>query len=201
MQKALKGLVLAGGKSTRMGTDKAKICWHGKEQQYYLADLLALYCEEVFISCRKDQQQAIDQNYQTLPDLYDDSGPLEAILTAFENEPNCGWMVIACDLPLLNTKTLDELIKQRDNNKIATVFKSLVDDLPEPLIGIWEQASFDLLKNNHQKQHRSLRNLLIINAAKMIKAPDADALINANTPEDAAYINKIIGAGSTSFIR
>ncbi|RYE29245.1 MAG: molybdenum cofactor guanylyltransferase [Sphingobacteriaceae bacterium] len=199
MQNVLKGLVLAGGKSTRMGTDKAKICWHGKEQQYYLADLLALYCGEVFISCRSDQQQHIDKNYKVLVDNYADSGPLEAILTAFENKPNCGWIVIACDLPLLNKKTLDELVKQRDANKIATVFKSPVDDLPEPLIGIWEQASFELLKNNHQKQHRSLRKLLITNAAKIIKAPDAGALINANTPEDAAYINKIIGAGIASF--
>ncbi len=201
MQKALKGLVLAGGKSTRMGTDKARICWHGKEQQYYLADLLALYCEEVFLSCQADQQQDIDINYKVLVDNYANSGPLEAILTAFENHPNSSWMVVACDLPLLNIKTLNELVKQRDVSKIATVFVSPVDNLPEPLIGIWEQAGFEMLKNKHQTQHLSLRKILITNAAKMIKAPDASALINANTPEDAANINKIIGAGKASFTR
>ncbi|MEP6951744.1 MAG: NTP transferase domain-containing protein, partial [Ginsengibacter sp.] len=48
----LNGLVLAGGKSERMGYDKGMIVWHGREQQYYLADLLKNLCEEVYISCR-----------------------------------------------------------------------------------------------------------------------------------------------------
>ena len=58
----LKGLVLAGGRSTRMGVSKARINWYGKEQQYYLADLLNSCCEEVFISCCKEQVAAIDPN-------------------------------------------------------------------------------------------------------------------------------------------
>ena len=60
MQKAkpvLNGLVLAGGKSIRMGFDKANIKWHAKEQQYYIADLLKEVCENVFISCRPGQEQ------------------------------------------------------------------------------------------------------------------------------------------------
>jgi len=46
----LNGLVLAGGKSLRLGTDKGKINWHGNEQRYYIAELLQKFCDEVFIS-------------------------------------------------------------------------------------------------------------------------------------------------------
>jgi molybdopterin-guanine dinucleotide biosynthesis protein A len=38
----INGLVLAGGKSSRLGRDKSAVDWHGAEQQYYLADLLLL---------------------------------------------------------------------------------------------------------------------------------------------------------------
>jgi molybdopterin-guanine dinucleotide biosynthesis protein A len=46
-QPLLNGLVLAGGKSRRMGTDKGVMQWHGKEQRYYMADLLQNLCVEV----------------------------------------------------------------------------------------------------------------------------------------------------------
>ena len=60
----LNGLVLAGGKSVRMGFDKTLIEWHGKEQRDFMADTLKGICNDVFISCRADQQQEIT-NYKT----------------------------------------------------------------------------------------------------------------------------------------
>lgn len=199
MQTTLKGLVLAGGKSSRMGVSKAGISWHGKEQQYYLADLLRFYCEEVFISCRKDQAEHIHSQYKTIPDLYENAGPFEAILTAFETYPNCAWMIMACDVPLLDEQTLQYLIRQRDETKIAVVFESPWDGLPEPLTAIWEAASYGLLKYYHQKEQISLRRLLIKHEAKIIKAPNAGALINANTPEDAKRIREILDKKNASF--
>ena len=70
----LNGLVLAGGKSVRMGYDKSSIQWHGKEQRYYMADLLKQICKDVFISCRKKQKDEIDINikhWQTLLPAWD----------------------------------------------------------------------------------------------------------------------------------
>ncbi len=71
---ALYGLILAGGKSVRMGSDKSVINWHGKEQRYYMADILAGFCKEVFISCRAEQQGSIVQEYKTLVDNYEGAG-------------------------------------------------------------------------------------------------------------------------------
>ncbi len=192
MDKSLKGLVLAGGRSTRMGVDKATIKWHGKEQQYHLANLLANYCEEVFISCREDQADHIAKNYKTLPDQYLESGPYEAILTAFQKYTDFAWMVIACDVPLIDQQTLQFLNDERDIKKIATTFESQWDGLPEPLTAIWEAESYALLKAYHQKEQTSLRKILIEHGAKIIKAPEAGALINANTPDDAKRIYKIL---------
>lgn len=201
MDKNLKGLVLAGGKSIRMGSDKAKIVWHTKEQQYHLADLLELYCDEVFISCTKKQQSDINEDYNSLPDLYESCGPMGAVLAAFEKYPDKSWLILACDLPLLDEKTLDFLVKNRENSKIATAFESPSDHSLEPLIAIWEPESYNLIKTSYQKKQFSLRKVLLENQIKKIKAPDIDALINANTPEESACIVKLIALKSTSFIR
>ncbi|RYE31058.1 MAG: molybdenum cofactor guanylyltransferase [Sphingobacteriaceae bacterium] len=184
-----------------MGKNKAEMNWHGKEQQYHLADLLGFYCDEVFISCGKNQEHNINIAYKTIPDLQENASPMEAILNAFEKYPDKSWLVVACDLPLLDKQTLDYLAVQRDETKIATTFVSPEDTLPEPLIAIWELVSYSLLKLSYQENHLSLRKVLIAKDTQIIKAPNADALINANTPEDAGKIEKLIGLKNTSFIR
>ena len=56
----LNGLVLAGGKSQRMGEDKGQINYHGKPQREYLYDLLNGFTESTYMSCRPDQVSEFD---------------------------------------------------------------------------------------------------------------------------------------------
>src|SRR3954469_8700324 len=115
----LNSLVLAGGKSVRMGYDKSSIAWHGKEQRYYMADLLKQFCHNVFISCRAEQQNEIESNYKTLPDTFIDLGPYGAILSAFREKPGTAWLVVASDLPLLDPNALQLLIEHRNSSAVA----------------------------------------------------------------------------------
>ena len=191
----LNGFVLAGGKSVRMGYDKSTIQWHGKEQRYYMADLLQSVCADVYISCRNEQQDEIDPAYKTLADTYTGLGPYGAILSALKAQPDKAWLVIACDLPLLDLATLKYLIQNRDVGMLATTFESPFDGLPEPLITIWEPASFPVLLSRLSEGISCPRKTLIRNKelVKILKASNPDALINANTPEDAQKVKEIIG--------
>lgn len=191
----LYGLVLAGGKSLRMGHDKGSISWHGREQKYYMADMLRDICEEVFISCRDGQQNEIKPGYNALTDSYGGAGPIIGILSAFKAYPNAAWLVTACDLPLLDTPTLQYLLQHRNTAKIATTFASPFDSLPEPLITIWEPASYSILQSYYADNFKCPRKLLIRNEEQVhiLLPPNPDALINANTPEDAERVKAIIG--------
>ncbi len=188
------GLVLAGGKSLRMGQDKSLMHWHGKEQRYYMADLLKKVCTDVYISCREEQKDEIDKDYKTLPDNYNGAGPLIGILSAFKAYPHVAWLVTACDLPLLDLSTLQHLIHNRDVEAIATTFKSPHDGLPEPLITIWEPAGFEKLQSHIADGYTCPRKALMRNESnvKMLTAPNPDTLINANTPEDAQRVKVIL---------
>jgi molybdopterin-guanine dinucleotide biosynthesis protein A len=193
-QAPLYGLVLAGGRSKRMGFDKGAIKWHGKEQRYYMADLLSGICGEVFISCRPEQQNNIDSKYKTLPDTYSGLGPYGAILSAFKENPDVAWLVIACDLPLMDEATLQYLVQHRDTSLIATTFKSPFDGLPEPLITIWEPASLPILLSFLSEGLSCPRKTLIKSGDKVniLIPPDEDALMNANTPEDAGKVKQLL---------
>ncbi len=188
----LNGLVLAGGKSERFGYDKGKISWHGNEQRYHIADMLGSQCKEVFISCRAEQQHEIDAAYKTLPDTFTGLGPYGAILSALREQPTKAWLVVACDLPLIDAVSLEYLIQNRDVSKIATTYESPHDSLPEPLITIWEPKSYPVLLSSLSQSNSCPRKALINNDIRMIKALDANTLINVNTIEDSEQVKNIL---------
>lgn len=188
----INGLVLAGGKSSRMGTAKEKIQWHGKEQQYEMADLLARFCDEVFISCRPDQLENIDADYSVLPDVFTEMGPVGGILSAFHYRKDAAWLVVACDLPLLDEKALELLVRSRNPEKMATVYESPLDGGPEPLAALWEPQSFPLLVDFLETGSRSPRKWMLNSDVYLVKAEDPQVLRNVNTPEELAEVRRMM---------
>lgn len=188
----LNGLVLAGGKSQRMGSPKDKMNWHGKEQRYYAADLLASFCDQVFISCRQDQLENFYPNYNALADTFLNMGPFGGILSALRFQRDTAWLVVACDLPLLDEKSLEFLIDNRNIEKAATTYESPFDGLPEPLITIWEPKSYPLLLNFLGSGITCPRKVLINSDTLILKPGNPDSLMNVNTPEDREKAQEIL---------
>ncbi|MGG7550023.1 NTP transferase domain-containing protein [Chryseobacterium arthrosphaerae] len=186
------GLVLAGGKSVRMGKAKDLLHWHGKEQRYFAADLIAPFCEEVFISCRQDQLENFDLGYKALTDTFLNMGPFGGILSALRSRRDTAWLVVACDLPLLDPKSLAFLLRSRDPEKAATTYESPFDGLPEPLITIWEPKSYPLLLHFLGMGNTCPRKVLINSDTLILKPENPDALMNVNTPEDAEKAKQIM---------
>jgi molybdopterin-guanine dinucleotide biosynthesis protein A len=184
----LNGLVLAGGKSVRMHHDKGMIPWHGKAQRYHMADMLNAFCKEVFISCRIAQKEKIDSQYLSLQDQYTDIGPFGGVLSAFQKNPFSAWLVVACDMPLLDSAGIAYLLTQRDPAVLATAYENPEDGLPEPLAAIWEPAAYPLLLSVFQNGSTSLRKILLKNEIRCVKPLRPEILTNINTPEDAAKI-------------
>ncbi|MES2063818.1 MAG: NTP transferase domain-containing protein [Bacteroidota bacterium] len=190
---ALNGLVLAGGKSTRMGFDKGEVNWYGKEQRYHMADLLKKHCTQVYISCRdEEQQKGISADYLSLPDTFTGLGPYGAILSAFRHQPDVAWLVIACDLPLVDAGVIQHLIDNRNTATIATAYKSDYKDFPEPLITIYEPKSYPALLQYLAQGYSCPRKVLINSDVTVLESPNPDALANVNTPEELERIKRIL---------
>ncbi|RYU92589.1 molybdopterin-guanine dinucleotide biosynthesis protein MobA [Mucilaginibacter terrigena] len=189
----LNGLVLAGGKSARMGFDKGTVNWYGKEQRYHMADLLKRHCDGVYISCRDvKQQQEISADYLSLPDTFTGLGPYGAILSAFREQPDSAWLVIACDLPLVDAQVVQHLVDNRNTATIATAYKSDYKDFPEPLITIYEPKSYPVLLQYLAQGYSCPRKVLINSDITLLQAPQPNALANVNTPEELERIKRIL---------
>jgi molybdenum cofactor guanylyltransferase len=180
---SLNGLVLAGGKSTRMGTDKGLLNYHGQAQRNYLMDLLQNVLgkdAEVFLSVRAEQ----DLKYlPVINDKFIGLGPFGAICSAFMHNPNTAYLVVATDLPFVNKEVLELLISKRDTTKIATAIKGKGKQFMEPLVTIWEPKAYPVLLNYLAQGYSCPRKALINSDVAIVEIDDA-YIENINTPDD-----------------
>jgi molybdopterin-guanine dinucleotide biosynthesis protein A len=190
------GLVLAGGRSTRMQADKAALAYGARPQLAEAFDLVARHAERAFVSVRADQ--AADPLRGAYPQVVDGAtgrGPIAGIIAAQAIHPGAAWLVVACDLPQLDDATLEELVRRRDPRRLATAFASRHDGLPEPLCAIYEPASREAILA-HVAAHRDCpRKFLASHDVRLLPPRPSAALDNANTPEDAAAVRRARGAG------
>lgn len=184
----VQGLVLAGGKSTRMGTDKGELNFFGKNQREIAIDLLKKHHLKTYLSVREEQEIAIAHK---ITDKFIGLGPFGAICSAFQENPNVAWLVLATDLPFVTDEVIQLLLKHRNPSKIATTLKGKNKDFPEPLITIWEPKSYTLLLNYLAQGYSCPRKVLINSDVEIVEIDD-NLIRNINTPEDFKNAHKEI---------
>lgn len=175
----LNALILCGGKSSRMKEDKSMIHYHGVAQKEYLSQLVRPYCDKVFFSY-KDQQSGDD----IINDTFAINGPTSGIMSAFTFDPDCGWLVLACDLPYIDSSTIEKITTQRDLEKDATAYKSEHNMFVEPLCTIYEPRIVQNFQKYIALNKTCPRKVLINSNVKILELENKKALDNANTQED-----------------
>ncbi len=187
----LRGLVLAGGRSTRMGTDKASLVHpDGRTLTRRCYDLLVeAGCQSVVLSLRHDQE--IPPGFSGVSNLEiardpegKSEGPLAGILASMRLHPESDWLVIACDLPRLDVTTLTHLVSSKHPAEPFLSYRSEFDGLPEPLCAFYAAAALPILEQAQADGIRCPRKPLISHQCRLLDPLVPRALDNANTPED-----------------
>ena len=188
------GLVMAGGRSARMGSDKYALDLHGAPQARHCSVLLGRLVERVFISVHPGQKEddAL-AGLSCIEDRYADVGPMCGVLSAMEREPGAAWLVLACDLPFLDDEALRILLDGRDRARMATTFMAS-DGFLEPLCAVYEPAIAPFLLQRLDEGRYSLRGVLTDCDVRMLCVPDDHMLMNVNTPEELAEVRARLAA-------
>jgi len=189
----LKALILAGGKSTRMGKDKASLDYHGVAQSDYLIDMFTELSMSAFLSIRPDQKQEKEINY--IVDQQTSIGPMAAILAAFEYEL-CPWLVIGCDYPLLEKSHIEDFLQARSDQHSATAVYESNSKMINPTIAIYEPKILSLIKAEFADGQYSLRKLLEQTDVSLYEQDD-EAFVSVDTNEAYQKIkNKLSNGGA-----
>jgi len=189
----LYGLVVCGGKSTRMGMDKSLINYHGQPQRYHLYDLLKRFCDQVFISCNTSQLNDIPLTYNPLPDepALAGIGPMAALLTAFRHHPDVSFLVLGCDYPLLQKEDIQKLITSYQQHS-STVCYINQDNFLEPLLAIYSPDMKDILEEKLTEGLHSLRKILEHCSVPTIQPSNPSTLTSVDDVASYESIKKLL---------
>jgi len=194
----VKGLVLAGGQSVRMANDKAAMLFMGRPMLSRAVELLQAELEDVRVSVRSDQaDDAVRSRYELIEDQLEDAGPAAGILSAHLASRDSAWLVIACDMPLLNAVVISELLAARDAGFDATAWASANDGTPEPLCTIYEPGTLAaFLAQVRSGGSPSPRSWLANARVRLLDSPGPNLLNSANTQAELERMTS--GTGSPS---
>ncbi|MEJ7778582.1 MAG: molybdenum cofactor guanylyltransferase [Daejeonella sp.] len=149
------GLVLCGGRSMRMGTDKGLLLKNGKSWARFVADKILALNIPFKISINPNQVNeygVIFKDEELIVDQVDISGPLKGILSAHLQYPEKNWLILACDMLEMDVETLQRLLKaaQEVPGNEFYVYKN--EKFYEPFGGIYTAAGlqklYELYRNN-----------------------------------------------------
>ncbi|WOC40982.1 NTP transferase domain-containing protein [Polaribacter sp. HL-MS24] len=174
----VRGLVLVGGKSTRMGTDKSELDYHGKPQKEFLKELL----EKNNLKTYSSVGSATGKENE-ISDTFLHLGPFGGICSAFQKDPNSAWLVLATDVPFVNDSVIQTLMQRRNPSKVATAIKGKGKEFVEPLVTIYEPKAYPILLQYLAQGYSCPRKMLINSEVEIVEIED-HYIQNVNTPEE-----------------
>ena len=184
------GVILAGGKSSRMGTDKGFLNLHGIPFAKYSIEAVApLVYETVIVSNNTDYDVFKLKRHE---DIIKDAGPLAGIYTAL-NQTNTDFiLVLSCDIPLIKTEILEELINAGTND--YDVIQLVSKGRSMPLIALYhrrcEQKFYKLLQNGERKIGVALKNCRV---KDLFLRPEQEIhTANINNPEELKILEHVV---------
>ncbi len=180
---ALYGLILCGGKSSRLGFPKYSIEKDGFPLYKWWNNTLNAVCDKTYISCQAMQTKEIDYPL-IIKDESTDSGPLEGIYKAFQVNDKVNWLVMACDLVFADHKDITALIKNNREGNDAICYLNPETREPFSLFTIYNSQIFPSLVDEYQSELKSARRLLMNSNVILLNPEDPNILKGINTMEE-----------------
>lgn len=182
------GLLLAGGRSRRMGRDKAGLDWHGHPLgEHQATTLAATGAWPLLLSCRPDQSW-IPAGFTRIEDQAE-QGALGAFVGALASTETPVVTVLAVDLPLATAALLQKLTgtAREAGGSVVPVH----DGVYEPFAAAWHRSALPALQTALTAGHSLQSVCAALQAASLLRpyrlsVDETKLLANLNTPEDLA---------------
>ena len=175
------GIILAGGKSSRMGTDKGLIELNGKKMVQYLIDVFKSLGLPVIIVANNVEYGSFEAKF--VQDRIKDHGPLAGIATGLFYSSTEKNVILSCDTPFITSELISFLLEESENETI-TITKSF--DRLHPLIGVYSKSCLPIIEQELDKNNLRLRDLCDKVNAKTVDVSNNDQF---NSPDLFKNIN------------
>ncbi|MBI2272058.1 MAG: molybdenum cofactor guanylyltransferase [Bacteroidetes bacterium] len=185
IKKDITGIILAGGKSSRMGSDKGMIQLNGKRFIEHILEALIPNVSDIIIIANNDNYNNL--GYKVYEDIIKDRGPLGGIYTGLRNSKTENNIIVSCDIPFINSGLIKHIIKNMGRTDISV---PVFEGNTEPLCAVYTKEITgkikDLIINNELKIHNVLKHFITteVHITNKLDFYNKRLLANINTPEE-----------------
>ncbi len=188
----LTGIILAGGQSSRMGTDKALIRFGNKTLIEHACELIRQFCREILISANNLNKHFLPE-YQTFADEIQGLGPIGGIYTCLKHSGTKENLLVAVDIPFINSGLLQYLLSHTDEAEL--VMPRVRGGNVEPLCAVYNKSVVRHLETMIAEKDLKVQHLMHRCSIKILEISEEldfynDRLFfNVNTPDDLKALN------------
>ena len=184
MKKNITGIILAGGQSSRMGTDKGLLLWKNKTFIAHIAEQLEPFVDEIILVSNHNIHDALQ--IKRVEDTVQGFGPVAGIhagLGASETDLN---FVISCDTPKIDASVLKELLRHQKKQTPYDLIHFEYEEKPTLLTALYHKNSLSAFEKALSNQTQKLLWVIHNLNTKVLQAHEelGPKLVNINTPED-----------------
>jgi molybdopterin-guanine dinucleotide biosynthesis protein A len=180
------GIILAGGKSSRMGTDKGFLLLNDKPFVQYSIDALKPLVSNIIIV--SDDSKYDELGLKRVNDITKNAGPVAGICSGLNASSTEHNLILSCDIPLINPAILQKLIESIDANSQIIQIESQGKSMP--LIAIYKKEVINtfetLLKNDERRLRVAIKNCISINV--VLEKEQEFSTMNVNTQNELKAI-------------
>lgn len=180
-EKSIKALILMGGQSTRMGSDKAFVQWQGQTLLEKAIDHLSGITEDIYLSVNAEQYARLHNKHACIQDRYPDKGPLGGILSALETLQE-NLIVLAVDMPNMSAKCVKDLISAAKDSETITCYQ--LKESIQPFPSYWSVQLLPKLKQSVQNNHLAMIKFIVAQQPNLIASNVHELFKNFNSPSD-----------------
>jgi molybdenum cofactor guanylyltransferase len=182
---AISGAIMAGGKSSRLGVNKAFLKLHDRPVIELVLEQMSALVSPVRLIANSPSEFA-HLNIPAVPDIRPGCGPLSGIHAALSLSQTEYVLVVSCDLPLLTPQILRALLKSYPGYDI-TLYKHA---LFEPLCAVYRRTCLPALEELMDHQEYRIIDLFPTLSVNVIRTDHKEVFQSINTPEDYAQVQK-----------
>ncbi len=180
------GIVLAGGKSSRMGRDKALLEFRGKPLIGYAVDSLSQMCSNIIISSGLVEHGWA--GHTTIPDEMDVQAPMIGFYSCLKRSLTDWNILVSCDMPFLDYRLFEHLMEVTEGYDAVVPVNS--ENFPEPLCALYHKRIEGIVSRRIRDDRLGMQDLLGVIHTKFVPIDNSlhfyskDLFVNINTVKD-----------------
>jgi len=187
--------IQAGGRSSRMGRDKALVPLGGKPLIAHVAEIVAELGDDLFVTTNNPEVFSF-LDCRMVPDPVPGLGALAGLRTALSAAQRDRILVVACDMPFLQPALLNDLITRSERSQVVV---PCWQGAFQPLVAVYQRSCLEAVRHALSMGEMSVVSFFddvqidrLEQEEISIFDPDGRSFININTPDDLAQAERLL---------